>query len=856
MKKIILLSSLMALSHSAFAAPRSEEAAREIAYNHFVQKTGAGRRYAKAMDNLTLAATSREVLGAGNRGMLRAKGMMAEAFYIYNHGTNGFVIVSGDDSVEPILAYGNEGGFDVASMPVQLREWLQTYADEMNYVLSASARPGNVFSAPSASVLSGQTVGNEGVALSDEARRADVRGASSAAYPASVAPILQHEGVSIQWDQNAPFNGECPSYTGYVCPTGCVATAFAQIMYYHRWPEKGQGGTKTYISDPHNLTQSFNFSAATFDFDKMLPHYYYGKYSEEQGKEVAKLCHGIGVAVDMQYSPSGSGAYSVYCGDALVKYFNYDKNIHYAYRDYFTQDEWLDMIKKEISEGRPICYAGSSTSIGHQFVFDGYDAGNRVHVNWGWAGMSDGYFSLSVLAPSSTGTGGGSVTSGGFIYNQAMWMGMQRPSDATKPVSFLVQNIYSAYDGSYDSSSLTLDKHTAILGEEITLSTKEIANLSVAFNGICGMIIEDAAGQQTVLSTTASKSLRCGIISRDPDMLTHKGVIPAGLADGSYTLYLASKADGEARWSRIRAAEGYCDYYEMTVSGGSVTFAYNGEPDGDGTLMADHPIYTKCRSQFTARITNKSKREYFGVAHVGIYNTDAEGQAKLVAICGREQIILPVGEETEVVFRGSIEAAAGTAISTGDYKACVIVENQGKYYQMSEAIDITVKRIPSGMASLSGDDFSLSQSSYGLDEPIMGHVKVTNSRSVYSDFIGIIIFKEHANQGSPYWEKEVFLEQNASAEYDFSIPAQFEPGVYKASLRYTGGAEYSNEIASQTFEVRNEFVGVLSPEAAQTVLSEEYYNLSGQKLAGKPMRGSYIRKASTEQGVRVTKHLR
>ena len=827
MKKSILLTFLLAASLAVQAAPRGEEVARDIAYKHFCNHTGTALK-AKTKNDLMLVGRASTILGQSSVRKTQAKVVVDEPFYIYNHGTSSFVIVSGDDAVQPILAYSDEGAFLTDGMPEQLRDWLQMYADEISYIAQTDNEPTN--------------------------KHTFARRAAEKSYPESVAPLLQYKGEPIQWDQNKPFNKECPTYVGYLCPVGCVATAFGQIMYYHRWPEKGQGGTKAYISEPNNLSQSFNFSAATFDYDKMLPRYAYGKYTEEQGDEVAKLCHGIGVAVDMQYDPSGSGAYSVYCGDALVKYFNYDKNIHYAYRDYFTQDEWIGMIKEELSAGRPICYAGTSTSVGHQFVFDGYDSSNRVHVNWGWAGMSDGYFALTALAPSNTGTGGGSVTSGGFIYNQAMWMGMQPPTEQSAPVSHIVHNTYSVYDEAYTASFLSADKSNVMLGESVVLTTKEIANLSVAFNGVFGVVLESADGQQMVLNETQSKSMRCGTFNRDEDILTQQCVIPADLADGSYLLYMASKASGEVRWSRIRAAEGYCDAYDVTVKEGKVTLTFNGEPDADGTLVANNTIYTKCRCQFTAKVKNQGSREYFGVARVGVYTTDASGAPTLLGICGMEQVTLPVGKETEIVFRGAIEAAkAGSTITQGEYKACVIIENQGKYYQASEAIDITVKRIPSGMASLTCDEFSLSQASYGIDEDITGHLKVTNTRSVYSDFIGLVIFKEKSNSGSVYWEKEVFLEKDVAAEFDFAIPSQFDPGTYKASLRYTGGSEYSNEISSCTFEVRSDYTGLRDLQEGCSTPKEEYFNLAGQRLINKPNRGAYLVKKYSASGVQTIK---
>lgn len=836
MKKTLILSSFIAISLATFAAPRSEQVASEIAFSHFCNS--AGRRAKVNAKNpsrneLSLVGTATSILGMNAGSKARVKGSAAEPFYVYNNGNVGFVIVSGDDAIEPILAYSDEGAFEVEGMPEQLRAWLQMYADEMDYAATSQKKT---------------------FEMSEAAPR------KASAYPSVVAPLLQYNGEMIQWDQNTPFNKECPTYSGYLCPVGCVATAFGQIMYYHRWPEKGQGGTKNYISYPHSFSQSFNFSEATFDFNKMLPHYYFGKYTDEQGAEVAKLSHAIGVAAEMQYDPQGSGAYSIFCGDAIVKYFNYDKNLHYAYRDYFTQEEWIDMIKKEISEGRPICYAGSSTSVGHQFVFDGYDAENRVHVNWGWAGMSDGYFSLSVLAPSSTGTGGGSVTSGGFIYNQAMWLGMQKPTETSVPQSFMTINSYSANMDGYSDTFLQIDKTNVMLGEKITLSTTEIANLSTVFNGFIGTVIEDAKGNQISLCSSAKKSMKCGSYSRDKDVVNQECVIPTDLADGEYTIYLASKAEGEPRWSRIRAAEGYCDHYDMTVQDGKVVFNYYGEINANGTLVADHTIYTKCRSSFTAKIKNENKREYFGIAHVGIYKENEDGSPNLIAICGKEQITLPYDKEVEITFRGAIEAASSSVtVNAGNYKACVIVENQGKYYQVSDDIDITVKRIPSGMASLQCDDFTPTQNSYGIDENIEGHIKVTNMQSVYSNFLGIIVFKEKSTSGAAYWEKEVFLEKGISAEYSFSIPAQFEPGTYRASLRYTGGAEYSNEISTFTFEVRDEYVSILDvkkdAENASTGGHTDYFTISGQKLSSEPSRGIYLIRQRKADGTQTVKKI-
>lgn len=770
---------------------------------------------------LTLVGTGSSVLGpkAKIKSKAGAKETEAEPMYIYNHGDNGFVIVSGEDTAEPILAYSTDGAFKAEGMPAQIREWLQTYADEMKYATTHTAV--RTFEAPVHT--------------------------AKANLPSAVSPIMKYNGTPIQWEQNSPFNDDCPKHQGYNSVAGCVATALGQIMYYHRWPEKGAGGTKTYITATYGISESYNFSNATFNFDNMLPKYLSKQYTEEQGKAVADFTHAIGVAVQMDYAPEGSGAKSLDVGNAMVKYFNYDKNIHYVMRDFFDLDEWLEMIKTEISQGRPICYAGTSTSVGHQFVFDGYDANNLVHVNWGWAGMSDGYYRLSALSPSSVGTGGGSATSGGFIFNQAMWLGFQRPCETSTPVSFFV--IHNA--------QMKIDKTVAMTGESFTLSTRNYFNGSVDFAGKLGLIIEDSQHNQTVLNSTSEQKIVCGAgymtDSDNTPALSMTGTIPQDLPDGDYLVYMASLQNGEKTWSRIRANAGYNGHYAMKVQGGKAIFSQmSQEPEAEGTLTCDHTIYTRCRSQFTARVRNTGTSEYFGIAHVGVYTEDAEGNTILIALCGEQQVSLPVGEETEIQFKAPIEALEGKTLTQGNYKACVLVEHQDKYYQMSDAIDITVKRIPSGMATLTCGEFSAEKNSIGLDEPLRGKVNVTNTKSVYSGYIGIIIFKKSSNIGTAYWEQEVFLEANASGEYTFDIPAQLPAGQYKASLRYNEG--YTNEIATLEFEVRDEYVGVGQVSYGE-VLSEEYFTLTGQKLQQKPRSGAYIIRRNTPQGTYTLKSI-
>lgn len=804
MKKLLLLSLILGSGLTALAAPRGEMEARAIAaqfLDNIKHSTAAAKGMTADVQPLTLAATATSLLG--NHSMAKGEQSSAtdEALYIYNMGSEAFVIVSGDDSVESILAYSDSGAFATENVPEHIKRWLQTYVDEQNYYTTHRSSGNTVFTQASAS-----------------------------AYPSAVAPILKSNGTPIEWSQDEPFNGTCPNYKGFRSVVGCVATSMAQLMYYNRWPEKGSGNFN-YITGTHRIPVSCDFSSMTFDYDKMLPHYYAGKYTDEEAAEAAKLSFAAGVAVEMDFSPNGSGTSSMFIGNAMVKYFNYDKNIHYALRDYFTLAEWQEMIKKEINEGRPVCYNGYSTSIGHQFIFDGYDANDMVHINWGWAGMSDGYYRLSVLSPSVVGTGGGSVTTGGFAFDQGMWIGIQKPSATSVPNSFFI----------IDGKSIAIDKSVVLAGEDITVSLPNFYNASVDFDGEMGLILESEDGSITVLQNTAIK-LGSGF-GRDSEgnnpAIKFTAKLAQDIADGNYLLYIATKQKGEPTWKRVRSGKGYNDRFGVSIVDGKAEFASMvTEPQCEGTLSSDHAIYTRCRSNFTARITNTSKSEYFGKAHVGIYRIE-DGETKLYALCGNTQVSLPVGKEVEVLLNGSIDAyGQSTTVSQGNYKAGIVLEYQDKLYLVGESIDITIKRIPSGMAQLVADEFKADNATLPLDGTLEGTINVRNTVSVYSGNIAIIVFKKGESNGKVYWEKEIFVEKDSSAEKKFSIPVQWSAGDYKADLRYN--ENYTSSIASFEFTVTDEITGIDNVITDYSNIEPQYYSISGVRLNGKPARGAYI----------------
>ena len=307
-------------------------------------------------------------------------------YYIYNTASeDGFVIVSGDDRVDAILGYCDTGRFDPAQMPENMRSWLGTYERAI-----------------------------------DQMDRNEMNGqASYVPSTETISPLL-----TTRWDQGYPYNIYCPEN----CPTGCVATAMAQVMYYHRWPQEATSAIPGYTS----YSRSYERPAlpdTTFAWSKMRNTY--GAYSSTESREaVALLMEYVGTALEMDYEPSGSGAQTYTIPYLLQEYFGYSGSAWEADRSEYSISEWDELLLNELRAQRPVLYTGyTSNWEGHAFVCDGYDGAGMFHINWGWGGYCDGYYRISLLDPDGSGIGGSS-TSDRFSMGQSAIIGWS-PEEVT-----------------------------------------------------------------------------------------------------------------------------------------------------------------------------------------------------------------------------------------------------------------------------------------------------------------------------------------------------------------------------------------------------------------------------------------
>ena len=302
--------------------------------------------------------------------------------YLYANG-QGYVLMSADDAVRPILAYSANGTFPTDNIPPQVQALVQPYAD-----IVEKARQNNLPQHPEWKKL-----------LSDNAIQPKPR--------TSVSPL-----VTARWGQRYYYNTLCPNDPNWGQPsiTGCVATAMAQIMHYWQWPEHGWGQHE-YVWCLNYVpveTLSEQFDTVYYQWNQM-PDVYDSLSTDAEIYAVSRLMYDCGVAVNMNYSFFVSGAlmwvnnapWSPSAGQALRIHFRYHPMLQHVKRDYYTDSEWLDLMKAELDAGRPIlyaAYAAAGASLGgHAFVADGYDEDERLHFNFGFDGECDGFFAIDSI---------------------------------------------------------------------------------------------------------------------------------------------------------------------------------------------------------------------------------------------------------------------------------------------------------------------------------------------------------------------------------------------------------------------------------------------------------------------------
>lgn len=426
----------------------------------------------------------------------------------------GFVVVSNDDSVTDIVGYSKES-FSV--IPPAMEWFINTVDNNMQEMTKSG-----VLYAP--------------IPPSTE-------------FPESVEPLLKST-----WDQGKPYNILCPGGNGSstrLYPTGCVATALSQIMYYHKYPEVGIGEHQYSFQPESGVGRiiSANFGETHYDWTNMLDDYSKG-YTDEQANAVATLMLHCGVAVEMGYTASGSGAYGQEACLGIKKFFGYNKNARLYTRDYYTAELWMEMIFKELNLKRPIYYDGvSEGGGGHAFIIDGYDKEGFVHVNWGWGGKSNGFFDIALLNPPGS----------SYSKEQGMILGMCKPDvDIPYESQVVASELGFIFSG-------TNTKRVTISGVIHNAGAEK-------FVGTIACVLENS---ENTIVLKKQEDLTLQAITGGMWYNTNFSLLSNNLSsipDGTYRLFVGSKTAEDTRWQLVRPKEGEISSYTVVKNGTDVTW--------------------------------------------------------------------------------------------------------------------------------------------------------------------------------------------------------------------------------------------------------------------------------------------
>lgn len=309
----------------------------------------------------------------------------------------GYIVIAGDDAVEPVVGYSPNSSFNDAEMPPQLKTFL--------YAL-------------------GQQVAEAGQQTANAPALAT---ATATAQKAPIKPLLNN----INWGQDMPYNTKTPQINGNPTPTGCVATALAQIMYYHRHPLRAQGSAyynfKNFFKPGKTLVLG---SEGDYQWEKMRPYYATSStITQEEKDAVGLLLAEVGAGCTMRYDTEESSSTGANALKALHQHFDYP-TAQLIRRMNMTAEAWDSLLYQELAERRPVYLDGIAAELGHAFVCDGYENG-FYHINWGWDGRANGYFKFSYLSPQTRGVGGDGK--GAYVVDLQAIVGIAPPGAVTHP---------------------------------------------------------------------------------------------------------------------------------------------------------------------------------------------------------------------------------------------------------------------------------------------------------------------------------------------------------------------------------------------------------------------------------------
>ena len=751
-----LLLSLLLLVATGFANPIDPEKANEVAqgfWNKTVKKANKGK---------LVPISENKISKAGNR---FATTKANPSFYIFTpENETGFIIISGDDELTPIVGYSTTA--KAGEMPPALCELLNVYdmyVDDVRNDIAQPVQPLNMASGK------------------------------------NIEPML-----TTKWDQGTPYNLMCPQINGSYTPTGCTATAVAQIMKFHNWPDK-PSKSFTWNNNVTGKTESVNTSTHKYAWTSMLDSYR-SEYTTDEANAVAMLMSDVGKAMNSSYALGGTGATPPGAAQALVNIFKYSPEMVVANREEYTNEEYIELIRTNLEARQPLMYAGHGQdySSGHAFVCDGINENNLLHINWGWGGSFDGYFDITNMAPGGAGIGGGEDR---YNVGQTIIANI-RPRETAEADANGKPSLYSMYVLNPDTDKNKGEDYQ-IVDKSIKSFTNNISKLRIAFALLNWS--HSTTKMQIAIAIEKEGKLHHSILLNDADdlielktnedsgghyiidmQISNAADDDSYLEPGTYNIRLYY-SDGNSDFSLIRGAE---NYIVMEVDEKETrTYILNPEVKVTELIFHRTPSQKGDPISFDARFENTNKRNSLVLIAPVLNRKISDNTYKSDTLKTTAMITVYDDQEITASFEN-----VGTFPLDGTYNISFVCNVLNSYLQRSDKLDhktaiaiagkskdITISPLPDGLI-LSTTALSAPAITYGEKESITATVKnISTSEDTFTGSLGL--FAKENSTGKEYClaiSHVDDLKKDESAEISYDEPDYLpvmQPGNYTISVR-------------------------------------------------------------------------
>lgn len=510
-------------------------------------------------------------------------------YYVFNAtDKKGFVIISADDSSMSVMAYSTTSNWQPQGVPEAAEALLEN---------------GNITPAPTSWNMLTRSSG-----------------------------LAQKLLATPTWSQEAPFNSMIPNRP----LVGCVGTALAEILKYHKFP----------ANRPQSLVKEGE--PTSYDWDNMRDDNYRSGYTATEGDAVAALVADAATAIGTDFGMSSSSAFEVKVPAALISMFGYDAGVSYKKGSEMDKESWDALIINEIDEDRPVLYCGQDVSVGHAFVCDGYEMHGPTayfHINWGWGGAADGFYASDALNP---------TVSNSYAFNN---------------LTTIVYNIKpAAISAEWSPIHLTSDERQVGLTIDVTdlqpgasFSARAGALKNITNNGFSGDIALALFNSDGSFKQILGEGKRIGISSLNVLKYTDISVtVPSDISIGDNdVIKLVTRATDSDKW--LTVANDLMTIGEVRAKGNVIPYFNVNIPAAlDGVEITSPGNQVIKGRDFSFKVVSLSPENVVTVKANGfILSPAADNSYKVSNVVEDQEISIIVQNAADVVYKRNIWVQSG-----------------------------------------------------------------------------------------------------------------------------------------------------------------------------------------------------